>query len=105
VFDETRKAFSLARLVCRDAAARINKLSTAKAIASAKVRAAVISLGADDRRLAASHEQWDLDPMAWAENNGEFVGSVKRFVHMLEGKGYRQIRRRDGRGFAGLKRA
>jgi phage/plasmid-associated DNA primase len=29
---------------------------------------------------------------AWAENNGEFVGSVKRFVHMLEGKGYRQIR-------------
>ena len=41
---------------------------------------------------------------AWAENNGEFVGSVKRFVHMLEGRGYRQIRRRDGRGFAGLKR-
>jgi len=40
----------------------------------------------------------------WAENNGEFVGSVKRFVHMLEGKGYRQVRRRDGRGFAGLKR-
>jgi len=63
VFDETRKAFSLARLVCREAAARINKRSTAKAIASAKVRAAVISLAADDRRLAASHEQWDVDPM------------------------------------------
>jgi putative DNA primase/helicase len=63
VFDETRKAFSLARLVCRDAAARINKRGTARAIASAKVRAAVISLAADDRRLAASHEQWDLDPM------------------------------------------
>jgi putative DNA primase/helicase len=63
VFDETRKAFSLARLVCREAAARVNKRSTAKAIASAKVRAAVISLAADDRRLAASHEQWDVDPM------------------------------------------
>jgi putative DNA primase/helicase len=63
VFDETRKAFSLSRLVCREAAARINKRSTAKAIASAKARAAVISLAADDRRLAASHGQWDADPM------------------------------------------
>jgi hypothetical protein len=63
LFDETRRAFSLARLVCREAAGRVNKRSTAKAIASAKVRAAVISLAADDRRLAASHGQWDVDPM------------------------------------------
>ena len=38
--DETRKTFSLARLVCRDAATRVSRPSTAKAIASAKVRAA-----------------------------------------------------------------
>jgi hypothetical protein len=38
VLDETRRAFSLARLVCRDAAALVNKPGTAKSIASAKVR-------------------------------------------------------------------
>jgi putative DNA primase/helicase len=63
MFDETYKAFDLARRICRDAAVRVNKPSTAKAIASAKTRAAVISLATNDRRLAATHEQWDLDPM------------------------------------------
>jgi putative DNA primase/helicase len=62
-FDETHRAFSLARRICREAAVRINKPSAAKAIASAKTRAAVISLATDDPRLAATHEQWDRDPM------------------------------------------
>jgi phage/plasmid-associated DNA primase len=42
---------------------------------------------------------------SWAENNGEFPGSVKRFVRMLEVQGFRQIRRSHARGFTGLKRA
>jgi putative DNA primase/helicase len=59
-FDETREAFNLARQICREMAARRNK--SAKGIASAKTRAAVLSLASDDRRLAATHEQWDIDP-------------------------------------------
>jgi putative DNA primase/helicase len=62
-FDETHRAFDMARRICRDAASHINKPGAARAIASAKTRAAVLSLATDDRRLAAYHEQWDLDPM------------------------------------------
>ena len=60
--DITRKVFDLARRVCREAAARANRHSVAKAIASAKTRAAVVSLASEDRRLAATVEQWDADP-------------------------------------------
>ena len=60
--DLTRKVFSLSREVCREAAARTNKSSHANAIASAKTRAAVVSLASDDRRLAATVDQWDADP-------------------------------------------
>jgi putative DNA primase/helicase len=63
MFDETRKAFSLARQICREAALTANKAATQRAIASAKTRAAVVSLAGDDRRLAATHEQWDQEPM------------------------------------------
>jgi putative DNA primase/helicase len=42
---------------------------------------------------------------SWAKNNGEFPGSVKRFVRMLEVQGFRQTRRSHARGFTGLKRA
>jgi putative DNA primase/helicase len=56
-FDETKKAFSLSRDMCREVAATVNK--GAKAIASAKTRAAVISLAGEDRRLAATVGQWD----------------------------------------------
>jgi putative DNA primase/helicase len=62
-FDETCRAFDLARHLCRDVANSVNKRSTARAIASAKTRAAVISLATNDRRLAATHEQWDPNPM------------------------------------------
>jgi putative DNA primase/helicase len=60
--DETRKVFSLARTLCRENAARLNKGNTRRAIASAKTRAAVVSLAGEDRRLAATIEQWDADP-------------------------------------------
>lgn len=62
--DETRRVYSLARDLCREAAITINdkKGNQAKAIASAKTRAAVVSLAGEDRRLAAKIDQWDADP-------------------------------------------
>jgi putative DNA primase/helicase len=41
---------------------------------------------------------------AWAENGGEFVGSLKRFIRMLEGQRLYQERRKNVRGFVGLRR-
>jgi hypothetical protein len=61
-FDKTREPFSHARNLCREAANELNKPRERKAIASAKTRAAVISLATDDRRMAATLEQWDADP-------------------------------------------
>jgi putative DNA primase/helicase len=59
--DETRKAFTLSRDVCR-AAAKAAKKTDAKRIASAKTRSSVVSLAQEDRRLSATADQWDLDP-------------------------------------------
>ncbi|MGA9082614.1 MAG: hypothetical protein WB390_09170, partial [Pseudolabrys sp.] len=59
-FDETRKTFSLARNHCRAAAVAANK--NGKTIANAKTRAAVVALAGEDRRLAATVDQWDTDP-------------------------------------------
>lgn len=60
--DETRKVFSLSRELCREVANGLNKPATRKSIASAKTRAAVASLSGEDRRLAATIDQWDVDP-------------------------------------------
>jgi putative DNA primase/helicase len=59
-FDETLKAFNLARSLCRDAANASNKKGAA--IASAKTICAVEGLAKADRRLAATIDQWDADP-------------------------------------------
>ena len=61
IVDETRMAFSLSRDLCRDHAA-MTKDSDRVRIASAKTRAAVISLSGEDRGLAATVDQWDADP-------------------------------------------
>jgi putative DNA primase/helicase len=61
-FDEKRQTFSLARALCREAGNATNKDREAKAIASAKTRAAVVALAGEDPRLAATVDQWDLDP-------------------------------------------
>jgi putative DNA primase/helicase len=58
--DETLEAFCLARTVCREAAAVSNK---GMSLASARTRAAVVSLAREDRRLAATVDQWDTDPL------------------------------------------
>jgi putative DNA primase/helicase len=39
----------------------------------------------------------------WAEANGEYVGSLKRFVAGLEARGYTPMRKGYGRGFIGLR--
>jgi putative DNA primase/helicase len=59
--DETRKVFSLARSLCRENAAKLNKGNTRRTIASAKTRAAIVNLAGEDRRLAATIDQWDAD--------------------------------------------
>ena len=69
--DETRETWSLARKLCREVACGISKPERAKAIANAKTRAAVVSLAGEDRRLAATIDQWDADP--WLLNTPEGV--------------------------------
>ena len=59
--DETRNTFSMARRLCREFAGRLNKSKDARDIASAKTRAAVVSLAGEDRRIAATVDQWDTD--------------------------------------------
>jgi putative DNA primase/helicase len=39
----------------------------------------------------------------WAQRSGEHVGSMKRFAGQLETRGLIPLRRRDGRGFTGLR--
>ncbi len=58
--DDTLKAFSLSRVVCRKAAAECTTKAE-KTIASAKTVYAVERLARADRRLAAITDQWDPD--------------------------------------------
>lgn len=73
--DDTRNTFSLARNLCREVASGINKPRDAKAIANAKTRAAVVALAGEDRRLAATVDQWDTD--LWALNTPEGVFDLR----------------------------
>ena len=72
--DRTRKVFDLSRQICREARPdRTNK--GGKDLAKAKTRAAVVSLASDDRRLAATVEQWDADP--WLLNTPGGIVDLK----------------------------
>jgi putative DNA primase/helicase len=61
-YDETLNVFDLVRVICREAAVRAAKNIRAR-IVSAKTVSAVERLAKSDRRLAATIEQWDSDPM------------------------------------------
>jgi putative DNA primase/helicase len=76
--DETLRAFDFSRAFCRAESARIAKPTTAKAVASARTVAAVVSLARADRRMAATVEQWDADP--WALMTRERVLDLKSGV-------------------------
>jgi putative DNA primase/helicase len=61
-YDETLNVFDLVRQLCREAAGRAPKKNQA-GIVSAKTVSAVERLAKSDRRLAATIDQWDSDPM------------------------------------------
>jgi putative DNA primase/helicase len=61
-FDDTLTAFDFARRICREVAKECSKPRIGVAIASAKTVAAVERLAKADRRLAATVDQWDVDP-------------------------------------------
>jgi putative DNA primase/helicase len=67
VFEETIRAFHLARILCR-----------AAEDARAKTVAAVITLARTDRRQAATTAQWDADP--W------LLGTAKGTIDLRTGK-------------------
>jgi putative DNA primase/helicase len=69
--DRTRQVFTLARELCREVAPKADKPSERRRIASAKTRAALVSLAGEDRRLAANTEQWDAD--LWLLNTPDGV--------------------------------
>jgi putative DNA primase/helicase len=73
--DETKETFSLARNLCREAASQLNRRRAATMIASAKTRAAVVTLAGEDRRQAATVDQWDTD--LWALNTPEGVFDLR----------------------------
>ena len=60
--EDTLEVFDLARAVCREASAEVNKTSVAKAITSAATVAAVERMARSDRCHAATVDQWDADP-------------------------------------------
>ena len=76
LFDDTLRAFDLARKICREAAAECIKPRAAAVLASAKTVTAVERLAKADRRLAATVEQWDANP--WLLNT---PGRCSRSTH------------------------
>jgi putative DNA primase/helicase len=50
-------------------------------------------------RTSALFASWST----WADKTGEYIGSQPRFVERLESRGITPLRRRDGRGFTGIR--
>lgn len=69
--DSTRLVYDYARAICREAAASAATERERKDTASAKKRAAVVSLAKEARSLAAISEQWDQSP--WSLNTPDGV--------------------------------
>jgi len=68
--DKTLDVFDLACALCCEDAIGVNKMSLRRQIASAKTRAAVVSVAGADRRIAATVDQWDQDPWLLNAPNG-----------------------------------
>jgi putative DNA primase/helicase len=84
-YDDTLKVFDFARRVCRGVASECD-LKFASAVASAKTVAAVERLAKADRRLAATAEQWDVDP--WLLNTPGGVFDLRLGEHRPHDPGY-----------------
>jgi putative DNA primase/helicase len=74
-FDKILRAFSCARLICREAAASHDRAKRGKELASAKTIAAVERLARCDDRLVATGDQWDDDP--WLLNTPKGVVDLR----------------------------
>ena len=59
--DDRKTVFDCARALCREFAARAHK-TLKRTVASAKTRAAIVSLAESDQRLAAVADEFDQDP-------------------------------------------
>ena len=68
IFDTTLHAFSRARTICREVALVCDKPS---AVTAARTVAAVVQLARADRRLAATVEQWDANPLQLVTPGGQ----------------------------------
>ena len=74
--DKKRKVFSMARNICRTVANACNDTAKVRrGIASAKTRAAVVSLAGEADQLVASIDQWDTDP--WLLNTPDGVVDLR----------------------------
>jgi hypothetical protein len=60
--DKTRKVFDLSRQICREAATRTNGARTPRTSPRPRPGRRCSVLASDDRRQAATVEQWDADP-------------------------------------------
>ncbi len=68
--DQTLYAFDRVRETCREVSRETNNMREAKRIASGKTVGAVERLARADRRLAATVDQWDRDPMLLSTPGG-----------------------------------
>jgi putative DNA primase/helicase len=95
---------------CRDWLAQ--GLSPPKAV----TEATAAYMEAEDAMAAWIEEAGDREPNAWESSNalfsswsawatkaGEYVGSQKRFLGLLETRGFQFHRKEHGRGFRGLR--
>lgn len=73
--EETRAAFNLAKVICKDFAAKVNKSKEAKALASARTISAVERIATAERALAATVDQWDID--RWLLNTPDGVVDLR----------------------------
>jgi putative DNA primase/helicase len=73
--DDTLVVFDLVRALCREVSSAANKPKQASTIASAKTVAAVERLARSDRRLAATTDQWDVNP--WLLNTPSGVVDLR----------------------------
>ena len=73
--DDTLHVFYLVRALCREAAAECNVKKLARGLASAKTVAAVERLSKADPLLAATTDQWDVDP--WLLNTPDGTLDLK----------------------------
>ena len=68
--DSTLDAFNRARAICRAAASETDKTNIQTRIASAATVAAIEKLSKADRRIAATTDQWDVDPDIFNTEDG-----------------------------------